>query len=267
MAVATEKFRSIVGDEESREIGYIVRGATGDQDAIDTVKATTPLTHEGLSLQKVRLDTELKRRSDTDGDWECTAIYSRRQLQQYPTGTLSYEFDFGLSSQQIYRSISTADSQVPSGKDVIEFNGSIGVDSDNAVSGVSKRVPTSSFAYTWTAPTGTITDSYQRGVQQIVGHVNSLTFKGYAAGSVLFTGASGSARSEADWSITYRFEYSPNTTNITIGGITVPSVLGWQALWVYYERGKIAGKFVPVPRQAQVENIYETSDFSVLAIP
>ena len=77
-------------------------------------------------------------------------------------------------------------------------------------------------------------------------------------------GASGTARSDADWSITYRFEMNSNRVGITIGSMTLISVKGWEVLWVYSETEKVNGRYAPVPKQASVEQIYETDGFAAV---
>jgi len=60
----------------------------------------------------------------------------------------------------------------------------------------------------------------------LTGRVNQAAFKGFAAGEVLFLGASGSKRGDGDWEITFNYAASPNVTNLPVGSITVASKKG-----------------------------------------
>jgi len=102
----------------------------------------------------------------------------------------------------------------------------------------------------------------------LTGKVNNASWKGFAAGEVLFLGVSGSKRGEDDWEITFRFAASPNRTNIQIGNITVASKKGWEYLWVRYADVEDGGSntLVKQPVAVYVEKVYEEGDFSALGI-
>jgi len=71
-----------------------------------------------------------------------------------------------------------------------------------------------------------VTPAYKTTLFALTGTVNSGAFEGFAAGEVLFLGASGSKRGEEDWEITYRFAASPNATDIQVGHIVVAAKKG-----------------------------------------
>jgi hypothetical protein len=98
--------------------------------------------------------------------------------------------------------------------------------------------------------------------------VNNAAFKGFAAGEVLFLGASGSKRGEEDWEITFRFAASPNRANFQVGPITVASKKGWKYLWVRYADAEDATAKVLVKRSvaAYVEKVYPEGNFAGLGI-
>ncbi len=98
--------------------------------------------------------------------------------------------------------------------------------------------------------------------------VNSGPFRGFAAGEVLFLGASGTKRGGGDWEITFRFAASRNRTNLTIGDITGISKKGWEYLWVRYADAEDANAkaLIKKPVAVYVEKVYEEGDFGALGI-
>jgi hypothetical protein len=98
--------------------------------------------------------------------------------------------------------------------------------------------------------------------------VNNATWRGFAAGEVLFKGASGQQRGEEDWAVTFKFEASPNATGLTVGDITGISKKGWEYLTVLYEDAELGTpkKIVPKPVAVYVNQVYGSSNFSGLGI-
>jgi hypothetical protein len=99
--------------------------------------------------------------------------------------------------------------------------------------------------------------------------VNSGAFRGFAAGEVLFLGASGSKTGVDNWEIAFKFAASPNVTSLSIGGgITVSAKKGWEYLWVRFADAEdsTAKALVKRPVAAYVERVYESADFSTMGL-
>ncbi|RMF94392.1 MAG: hypothetical protein D6741_12675, partial [Planctomycetota bacterium] len=113
-----------------------------------------------------------------------------------------------------------------------------------------------------------VTDAYKATLYNLTGTVNNATFRNFAAGEVLFMGASGSKRGPGDWEITFRFAASPNVTGLTIGEITGINKNGWDYLWVAYadDVDDAAKELIKKPIAAYVERVYRYTDFSLLGI-
>ncbi len=120
--------------------------------------------------------------------------------------------------------------------------------------------------------------AFRLGLRDHVAKVNSATFRGYAAGEVLFSGASATKRSKR-WYVTFRFRCRRNRTLFTIDIMneadppaletkTIASKLGWEYLWV--GMGKHGAdsdtKLIVAPSSVHVAQVYEYIDFSVLGI-
>ena len=100
-----------------------------------------------------------------------------------------------------------------------DFQGAIGVTQD-AVKGVDITVPIYQFTETHYLPAAAVTNSYKGALFSLTGKVNSGGFRGFAAGEVLFLGATGAHRGtgpDDDWEITFRFATSPTVTGLSVG--------------------------------------------------
>ena len=102
----------------------------------------------------------------------------------------------------------------------------------------------------------------------LTGKTNNAGWNGYAAGEVLFLGASGSKRGDSDWEITFRFAASPNRANFSVGGITVASKKGWEYMWVRYQDSDDAAAkmIIKKPVAVYIEKVYEEGSFASLGI-
>jgi hypothetical protein len=81
-----------------------------------------------------------------------------------------------------------------------------------------------------------------------------------AAGELLFLGADGvQPEPGGNWEITYRFSYSPNLTNQTIGDITGIAKKGWEYLWVRFQDDESNSTPIKEPASAHVERVYDTT--------
>lgn len=261
-ATVQEQFRKTSGDQYARSIGYIVKDAASDNDALDAVEDYAPLTYDGLKRSGISI--EEIRWPDL---WEATATYSKIEKKPPPeSGSVEYSFDVGLESQKILQSFSTVNRYTASGVALTDFKKSIAVDADGVAQGVDVKVPTSVFQLTYYPTFAIVTTDYQKAVRDLCGKVNSTTFRGHAAGEVLFLGCGGKAKNPTDWELTYRFEVRPNRTGITIGSITNIACDGWDLLWVYYSKSTDAtsNRYIQSPTQVNVERIYERADFATI---
>lgn len=270
MATAEEKFRGVTGDTMNRRIQYVVRNATDDADAINTVIATAPSQYNNIPMSNV----EVEELAFHLGLFLCTAVYSSESSEKPETDDIDISFDVALTTQHITQSISTVNRYVNESNPFMAVDetvgGRIGTDHKNKnPEGVDIRVPVGSFQITWYAPTASITSAYRKTLMETVGKVNNTAFYGHAAGEVLFVGASGRSRTEDDWEITYTFEVNPNRTDVKIAEgtdneINVDEVDGWDVLWVHYEEipGNEAIEYIP--SQACVERVYYRADFSTV---
>ncbi|MCR4414629.1 MAG: hypothetical protein NUV77_19605 [Thermoguttaceae bacterium] len=260
--VVAEKWESrqtIEGPDAQVDLVYIVCGTADDLEASAALLSASPATYNGLVRQYRRLERI------AEDAWEGTVHYGRREPVQ--TGDVTWEFDTTGGTQKLTQSLATIGAYAPPGQTAPNFQGAIGVTHDS-VEGVDITVPVFSFSLRATLADNLVTPAYRATIFGLTGRVNNAPFWGFAAGEVLFLGATGTKKNAEDWEITYRFSASPNMTNIPVGPITVASKKGWEYLWVRYadDVDGTAKRAVKRPLAAYVEQVYPYGDFSLLGI-
>ena len=194
----------------------------------------------------------------------------------------SRSFDTGGATQHITQAIPS--DTFPNGEQRFHtgspaapnMRGAIGVDGDS-VQGVDIVVPQLNWTETYDVPTQYVTTNYIKKVSMLTGTVNNAAFRGFAAGEVLFTGASGSQQWDEDkgdgpWSLSYKFVASanqgPNKTfpAITIGDIEDIEKDGHDYLWVRYEDAVENSTLLKKPKFVYVNKVYRRDNFTQLGI-
>ena len=244
----------------SVELLYVVKGTDNELLAIQSVRSNAPTTHEGLERGEISIEPI------GPTQWEATVQYSPpgAELEE---GESSYSFNTGGETQHITHSKSTVGSYAPADETAPDYDGAIGATKDN-VEGVDITVPVYRFSETHIKGDSDVTNAYKGKLFSLTGKTNSGAFKGFAAGEVLFLGASGSRRTKGDWEISFEFAASPNKTGLSVGSITDIAKKGWEYLWIRYEDevDATANALVKRPVAVYVEQVYDEGDFGDLAI-
>lgn len=261
--VIEEKFGSpeftIAGTSSNATITYVITGTDDEDEAYDTLVDAAALTFKDIPLRSYTVEPL------TNTIWIGKANYSFQQNQT--DGVSSFQFDTGGGTQHITQSIASIASYAPSGKTAPDFKGAIGVEENN-VAGVDITVPTYNWSVTLYKADSAVDSTYKALLYNCTGKVNNGTWNGYAAGEVLFLGASGSRQGQGNWEITQKFAASPNITNKTIGDITGIAKKGWEYLWVRYQDtdDTTAKARVKRPLAVYIEQVYESADFTGLGV-
>lgn len=253
------------------EIPYFVFGAVDEDAALSAARAkASSRTVSGMSLDSVEVVERIN--GDT---WKVKAVYEAEDGgDDNDDGgdgdeeTTSFAFDTGGGTMHRNQSLKTV-SKVPN--DAPDFNGAIEVDNEGNVNGVDVTMPVLNFTETHTMAGSRVTTSYKKSVAALTGTVNRSSFRGFAAGEVLFLGASGTKRSRkasAPWEITFRFAVSPNQSSLSVGKLKVSNKKGWDYLWVRYADKVSDNKknVVKEPAAAYVEQVYPEGDFGNLGL-
>ena len=247
-----------ISEDSTVDLRYIIRGTDDDATANSALLAASPVLYGGLIRQSAHTERI------AEDAWEGSVRYG--QLEPPETCDSSFSFDTGGGSQHVTQSLATVGAYSASGPPP-NFHGAIGATRDS-VEGVDITVPVYNFTETHYIATPLVTAAYKATLFYLTGTVNNAPFRGFAAGEVLFMGASGSKRGQDDWEITYRFAASPNVTGLVVGAITGINKRGWEYLWVRYEDAEdtAAKALVKQPRAVYVEQVYLYGNFAGLGI-
>jgi len=259
-ATITERFdsrRLTASSSSTAERLYTVMGTEDESEALALLQATRPTTYLGLIHQSDEIE------HIGGGVWEATVQYGVYEPPE--VGQSSFAFDTGGGTTHVTQSRQTLGSYAPSGFTAPNFQGAIGVTLDS-VEGTDITVPVYNFSETHNFNNAYVTGSYKLALFGLTGKINGGGFKGFAAGEVLFLGASGSKRGNDNWEISYKFAASPNVTGLSIGPISGITKRGWDYLWVRYADAVDENVLIKQPIAAYVERVYLDGDFSSLGI-
>ena len=259
------------GNVTEIEIPYFVFGASDEDAALSAARSTAA----GKSVRGMNLDSvEVVERINAD-TWKVKAIFAEEDdgtdddiEDDGEEETVSFAFDTGGGTMHRSQSLKTV-GKFPN--DAPDFNGAIEVDNEGNVNGVDVTMPVLNFTETHTMAGSRVTTSYKKTIASLTGTVNRGSFRGFAAGEVLFLGASGTKRSKklsAPWEITFRFAVSPNQSSLEVGKLKVSGKKGWNYLWVRYADKVAENKknVIKEPVAAYVEQVYPEGDFGNLGL-
>lgn len=245
------------------ELQYKVFGTEDDEEVRELVELTRPETYLGQQYQDYTI-------APAGPDiWDVAVRYSGQVLQSI--GQETYSFDFSGTTQHITRSLETVNRF---GLVAPDYKGLIGVTKDG-VDGCDVVVPQARFSESRIRSDNSIDTTYKRTIVRLIGKVNSAEFLGFERGEVLFLGASGSKRGDADWEITYHFAASLNgEVSVTMLGESDEDVIevinkeGWHYMWFGYKELKDDDTNTLVKRiqSAYVERVYDYANFADLEI-
>lgn len=220
-----------------------------------------------------------------DEAWQLQVTYSKdgaEDDQQQDPLKRSRSFDTSGATQHITQAISSP--TFPQGEQRFHtgspaapnMQGAIGVDGQS-VNGVDIVVPQLTWTETYDVPNLYVSTNWIKSVSSLTGTVNNANFRGFAAGEVLFLGASGSQQWDSDkgdgpWNLSFKFVASANQgigktyPAVTIGDITGIEKDGHDYLWVYYEDNVSNDTLLKKPKFVYVNKVYRRTDFSQIGI-
>ncbi|MCX5685269.1 MAG: hypothetical protein NT049_16545 [Planctomycetota bacterium] len=256
------------GDQNSVELQFTVMGAADEAEALAALTAQAPTAWNGLVRKNCRVEPV----GDGSSCWNGTVTYGGATASKQE-GSKSLSFDTTGGTQHITQAKEHVSTTYYEGDTPPNFQGAIGV-TDDSVEGCDITVPVFSFSVTKYLSKAAMTSTYVGYLFTLTGKTNSaqvsITVNGltltFAAGELLFLGASGSARGDDSWEVTFRFAASPNATNLSIGGLTGIAKKGWEYMWVQYKDAKDTGAkcVLKKPKRVIVDRVYDSGDLSLL---
>lgn len=213
-----------------------------------------------LGLAPVRIDYQ---EADDNGHTEFTVTYGSGEPAE---SLLRVGFDSTGGTMRATTSLATS-SHPRSGRTAPDYKGAVEV-VHNAPQGVDVVMPALKlvFRYKWPKGVLNINDTIQ--LAALTGKVNSSSWYGFAAGELLFLGASGELDLTTPTEVQYTFVASPNRTYNIGTWITGIQKKGHEHLWVAFEdfEDTSSKKRVQIPLAAYVETMYLDADFATLGI-
>ena len=254
------------GRNSSLQLEFIVSGTTSETTARIAVENASPMVYGSVAFPPLLYRQSVSLAPMTHDAWTAVVSYDSTTPEPLSAND-SFEFTTTGGTQRITQSIATVARVAASGT-APDFKGAIGV-TDNGVEGVDVTVPVLQFSETHFY--AEVSPSYKALVMEMTGRVNELGFRGLEAGEVLFLGVDGRRednRRLTPWVLTYKFAVSKNRSNFYVGDLLVPSKLGWDYMWVRYERFEDAttNSILTRPSSVNIEQVYQTADFGALGL-
>lgn len=256
--------------EDSAELHFILMGGAEDSSLINrpTARALaiafSDLIFDGLFRQGVAI-AEIG-----PVTYECTITYgtSDKSDSDGGEGNFSWTFDTTGATKHVTHAISHQASYVPAGKTADNHNGIIGFKKNGDADGVDVQDRAFKWTETHRLSLGSFGFTYASVLGAYTGQVNSGTFRGKPAYTVLFAGASGGvAPDNLDRvDITYNFEYQPTDNSIAVGDISVGTKVGWDVASVCYTPTDETNGISAAPYQVDVDRVFKAFNFSALGI-
>lgn len=212
--------------------------------------------------------SSLSRERIADEVWDFTGQYKQREPEPG-----EYTVSIDTNGGQVMQTYAYAESKyVATGESAPGMNGAIDVQ-DKKPQGVQRIIPALKITVRAKIKTANITTvggvmAYARLISELTGTVNNATaFGQFAAGELLFTGASGDIIAENP-SLQFTFLASKNVTGLTIGSITGITKAGHDYIWFSFKDDKDAstGLLQSKPRAAYVNRIYGEANHGLLYI-
>ena len=262
-------------DSPSAEVIYDVIGVV-DEDQVQSeiisgVSLVYSLPEPYGELTKRKIEIGERRTPDT---WRVKVTYERAASTAL---TVLPSFDVTTSSTHVDMSIMTVGAFGPKA-DGTKLNKSNPIDTDGStIRGADVLSSVYTKKVTQTFPAGFVTQEYEAQLVRFINCVNSKVFKGFAAGTVLFNGASGAMKDTGEYEIVFSFAIKPPLPagglmvgDILVGfyGIAGPigAALAYDVVWPEYATRMVGTKLTKVPVAVYVDRIYNLADLNLLGL-
>lgn len=238
--------------------------------------------------------TDFAARQLSNRAWRLEAIFdsarpSKRTLEAI--GDIEIGFRYQAESELVKHSKNTVRAGGIDGSDngAPRFGNLVGVQGGQWGSGLKHTgIQITPRVTNWiraTVPNGTITEDYEKQIGDVMGHVNSIPYRGKPANTLRFVSCTSTIRSDADMQINFGFDYRARVPIKTIPAIDttgaqtsmiVPGYPGHFLFWtydeVYVDDNWYSGPLPIIPRQRvlakqamfwYIERVHEESNFSL----
>lgn len=237
----------------SASIDFYVTDAKHRSDAIAAVMAEAPEEYNGRKLLDIafgdwagdgtaiiscnygtadsaQVESEEEATAPDEPDEPDEDVDSEPQIN-FNCGAGSITRINAISQQCVWHLVNDIPANYDDAGGMIGWNGKGGAEAEYA--GVDVPVSDLQISFTKTMRRKKVMETkYQRNVAFCVGKVNSVQFKGWNAGEVMFLGASFDAGNEKNVTVKFNFKIQPNEANAVVAGINCGFKKGFEYMWV-----------------------------------
>ena len=251
---------------------WVVRSAADEFEALAALEMKAPIAYALGADFLIRQSIKLKPHGA--GLYLATIEYGPEDDEKSEKKPEPMEFKYSFDTTGGKHKISLAEKEVSrqwawsASNSPPDLKGAINYDGKK-VQGVEIIVPNLEFSITVYYSPAAMTTAFVQNLARKTGRVNSDAWLGFAAGEVLFMGASGDGtlptirgQRVKPVPVTFKFAASENRDDIIVGSNPQAiSKKGWQYMWVRYERLENSGLDYPVPVHAYVDDVYRELAF------
>lgn len=245
---------------------WLATGSNVETDIKAAVLADAPatVTVDTFTLQQTTL--VITRLAATA--WQAELNY---RAFEYPVpNDIEISFDTDGGSARITQALVHLSDHAPSGVTPANFFGAINV-TEQGVEGITIEVPAFTFEYHATMTAASITQAYAATVGGLTKTVNTSSWHGFPAGSLLFRGAKvpKMRKSAPQATIEFRFRYEPlDSARTDANSIALPDRNGHDLLW-YSQRAEVdtsASRLIRRSVSAHIDRVYNYGNFNSLGL-
>ena len=262
------------GTCDSAEIPFFIINPDSKSAAISAAQTAAPSTYGNLPLAKLRFDG-----FDNDGNITVIAVYEKQDsgdggYDETDEPTVNFDCSTGtlhvtepISQVCVYSADGPAESAAEAAAIPIGWNGKFGSESEAA--GVDISTGELKETYTKVLSRSTVTgDAWKRKIADLVGKVNSSSFKGWQPGEVMFLGASYSAplKGVTKVQVSFHFAIHLNESNVKVSGQTISSCDGYEYLWAISSDKAESGKLTKKVKKIYKAVVCQSASFSTLGL-
>jgi len=219
------------GEVISSEVIYLVFDANNEDAALTAVLQVAPQTLGEAKLSSLEISERAGEKT-----FKVSAQYDYKASENSSTKTEATEsFECGGGTKHMSHAIEQTCVYSDDGEEEDDADGGIGWNgkfgTEAEYTGVDVPIADMRQSYTKTVSSSKMSTSYKKKVADLVGKVNSSSWKGWAAGEVMFLGMSASGPSKKKVTVTYNFRIIPNESDCKIAGKSIGSKKGFEYIW------------------------------------
>ncbi len=226
-----------------------------DGDAYPDARVQSVVVSRSASVEKV---------GGPDGGM-CKVMVSYGPPEQAPPPSDEPEYELSLMAETVHIESAISQDHYPPASDAVGT--AIGVDADK-VQGVDVYVPKST--YKEVKYVSSLSRQFKQRLSRVSGCINDRAWKDWAAGEVLFLGATATRKGQGKWKLEFNFSIQQSLAQSidTDSGLQEFTKVGWDYIWIEKARRKSSdgSQVMNTNAAVHVAKVYPAEDFSLLGL-